>query len=122
MLLMQWLASVFTYRNMNDKPPLYEEHSGTLRVAGASSPIGLAHCAQSLIESGAPIIDFFFIGGNAGHQATKGMTILTFQIERESQKKVQALFKPMRVLTKTTENGRIKEKDATVFRLVLISG
>lgn len=105
----------------SERPPVYKEHCGTLRVAGSSRPLHLAQCAQVLITKGVDPIDFFYIGGNAGQQAMKGMTILAFQIFRESNGSTEALFKPMRVMTLTTDPQHFeKEKDATVWRLVLV--
>lgn len=106
----------------NGRPPVYAEHEGTIRVAGASKPLLLAQCAQSMITRGVDPIEFFYIGGNAGQQAMKAMTILAYQIDRESASKTEALFSPLRVLTMTKDDQEHeKEKDATCWRLVLVS-
>lgn len=112
--------------NENEKPPLYVEHAGTIRVAGASKPLHLAQCAQGLISQKSPPIEnieFFYIGGNAGQQAVKAMTILSYQVDRESRGRTEALFRPLRVMTSTKDpdTSQVKEKDATVWRLVLVN-
>lgn len=109
--------------NIDAQPvPLYQEHPGTIRVAGRSAPATLAHCMQSMITNGVEPIDIFCIGANAGHQAVKAMTIVTYQIAEESGEKVEALYKPLRMRTQTRDpiNGKVGPKDATVWRLVLL--
>lgn len=101
-------------------PPIYVEHEGTIRVAGISRPLLLAQCAQALITNGVPVIEFFFIGANAGHQAAKAMTILAYQIEQEHKGRVTATFRPCRYLTITHEGQVPKEKDASVWKLFLL--
>lgn len=102
--------------------PSYAEHPGTIRVAGKSPPATLAHCMQTMISQGVDPIDFFCIGANAGHQATKAMTIVSYQIAEESNKAVDAVFKPLRMRTTTRDpiNGKFGPKDAIVWRLVLL--
>lgn len=105
------------------KPPTYVEHLGTIRVAGTSVPRQVAQAAQALIARGVEPIDFFFIGGNAGQQANKAITILTYQIGIESNDSVTASFAPLRVMTMTEDAEHTsKEKDASVWRLLLTQG
>lgn len=105
-----------------EKPVTYCEHPGTIRVAGISKPLRLAQCAQGLMTAAISPIEFFYIGGNAGQQATKAMTILAYQIKCETNGNVEALFHPTRVVTCTVDEGQHeKEKDATVWRLVLVT-
>jgi len=107
---------------MNDRPATYVEHAGTIRVAGFSKPLRLAQCAQGLLSAGVTPIEFFYIGGNAGQQAGKAMTIFAYQIGCESNQKVEALFRPFRVMTTTVDGEQhSKEKDASVWRLVLVT-
>jgi len=108
---------------MENRPEVYTEHEGTVRVSGSTLPKQAACCAYSYLQKGIERIDFFYIGANAGHQAMKAMTILSFMIRGELQDIGCVCFEPIRVLTNTVDmlgSGEVKEKDATVWRVVLI--
>lgn len=106
----------------NASVPVYIEHEGTLRISGESMPRLIAQSVHTLISRDVQRIELFYIGGNAGQQATKAMTIVAYQVFHESGGKFNALFHPLRVLTATTDpnTGAVKQKDASVWLLVLV--
>jgi hypothetical protein len=98
------------------KPPLYVEHAGTIRVSGMTSPRSAGFCAFVFLQKGIFPIDFFYIGGNAGQQAMKSMSIFAFIVQKDLPGMLIA-FRPIRFMTTADE----KEKDATVWRTVLVT-
>jgi|SRR5688572_16418682 len=103
------------------KPKTYQEHKGTVRVSGSTSPRSAGLCALVYLQKGISPIDFFYIGGNAGQQAMKAMSVFAFMVEKEMPDMLIA-FRPIRYMTMTTDyGGATKEKDATVWRAVLVT-
>lgn len=94
--------------------PLYAEHSGTIRISGRTSPVAAGTCAYQLLLSGLPVIDFFYIGGNAGQQATKAMGIFAYIVHNcRELTNMEVAFQPLLVKTVILNEG---EKTGTVWR------
>src|ERR1051326_2455893 len=100
---------------MEQELQIYNSHPGTVRISGKTPPKAAACCAFSYLQNGVDPIDFQYIGGNAGQQAMKSMTILAHIIENE-MKNAQVAFRPLRFLTQTKDaiTGEEKSKDCTV--------
>jgi stage V sporulation protein SpoVS len=106
---------------METKPEYYIEHEGTVRVSGSTLPKKAAGCAYAYLQNGFENIEFFFIGANAGHQATKAMTIFSFTVRNELQDSGTIAFEPRRVMVQTRERGgKTIDKDATVWRVIIV--
>lgn len=103
---------------INEKPPTYQEHKGTIRVAGHTTPKTAGFCAFKYLTQGIENIDFFYIGANAGHQATKAMGVFSYLVDSHFKGSYSVTFKPERVmtLTSTDDQGGEKEKDATIWK------
>lgn len=103
------------------KPPMYECHEGTVRISGKTSPRSAGFCAFVYLQKGVSPIDFFYIGGNAGQQAMKAMSVFAFIVHQESGAIVA--FRPLRYMTITVDvlTGEKKEKDATVWRTIIVA-
>jgi hypothetical protein len=121
--MLQTPALVWTYGDnviMESKPERYIEHKGTVRVSGRTLPKTAGCRAFSYFQQGYDVIDFFYIGANAGHQAVKAMTVFSHIVKNEKPN-IKVTFEPLRILTLTNdESGNQKEKDATVWRAVFV--
>ena len=109
--------------NTNQVIERYVEHKGTIKISGKTMPKGAALCALSYLNQGVDKIEFFYIGGNAGQQATKAMSVFAFLVDKDSQGRMSVSFRPLRVstITKDAVTGEEKEKDAVVWRTILNS-
>lgn len=104
---------------MDIKPPFYNESDSTIRISGRTTPLRAAQSAMNMVKSG-KMPDFFYIGGNAGQQAMKAMSIFRYKFGHENEG-ISLSFCPIRVTSEVSEeNGEIKQKDATVWRTVII--
>ena len=110
----------------NTTPELYVPHEATIRVAGGTSPRQCASCAWHFLERAAVYIDFYYIGANAGQQATKAMSILSHQFNQTyGQSGYMLSFVPLRFTTITRDRigDSLEEtsvpKDCCVWRSVI---
>lgn len=115
-----------------DRPsyPIYTAHAGTLRIAGGTIPRSASKCAFHYFERGIWPIDFFVIGANANQQAMKAMGSFKHKVEDDSSRRnsgngttFTVAFVPLRfhVNTESATTHEQTEKDATVWRTVLLS-
>jgi len=105
---------------MKDEVEVYREHEGTIRVAGHTQPRDIARCALKLLEN-AIDPEFLYIGGNAGQQAMKAMTIMRYQLE-SSMENWEISFSPFRVrLSVVDSDGGLSFKDGSVWKLKIWS-
>ena len=112
---------------MDEKPEIYVEHGGTIRISGRTLPHKAGFCAFSYLQQGMAVIDFFYIGGNAGQQAAKSMGVFSHLVKQDmalKNKNVFVAFVPLRFMTmaKDAGIGNPREKDASVWRVVLVDG
>jgi len=105
------------------QPDHYNEHSGTVRISGRTLPKSAAFCALTYLQRGLDPIDFFYIGGNAGQQAMKAMSIFAYLVDREMhQAGISVAFCPKRFTTNTVDpvTKENREKDAAVWRTIIV--
>lgn len=101
--------------------PTYVLHKGTLLIAGSTIPKSAAACAFRHLKAGIAPIEFFYIGGNAGQQATKAMTVFAGLVRKDSADQINVSFTPTVVMTDTPEVGTntTTQKFATVWRTII---
>lgn len=101
----------------------YVEHAGTVRISGKTLPKSAGFCAFSYLQKGISPIDFFYIGGNAGQQAMKAMSVFCHLVRQDSNESLFVAFVPLRFLTVTKDKvtQTEKDKDAAVWRAFLLT-
>lgn len=101
-----------------DKIEIYTAHDGTLKISGKTVPKDAGVYACDLLKRGVAQIDFFYIGANAGHQATKSMGVFKRMFEEANPGMFEVSFVPNCFLT-YTEDAKHEERIATVWRTVI---
>jgi hypothetical protein len=102
---------------------LYNEHAGTVKIAGATQPKGAGWCAFCFLRQGVSPIDFMCIGANANQQATKAMGIFRTNVLRSEQhKEMDLAFQPLlfRTHTEDAQSHEKKDKSVTVWRTMIV--
>ena len=104
-----------------ERPPLYKRNDNTLKISGRTPPLKAAQCAFIMITREQKTPEIFYIGGNAGQQAMKAMTILRFKFAKHNRE-LSLAFLPIRVIVEVEEgeNKEKKLKDAVVWRSIII--
>ena len=103
--------------------PLYADHPGTIKIAGATSPKGAGWCAFRYLQKSLLPIDFMCIGANANQQATKAMGIFCFIVNNaEEFNTVEVAFQPLMFRTSTTDpiTKQVKDKSVTIWRTLIL--
>ena len=103
--------------------PLYAEKEGTVRVSGSTLPRKAGRCAFYYLQRGLPV-EFFCIGANANQQAMKAMGIFRELVDECPDFTGNSVaFQPLRVRTHTVDptNGDQKDKDAVVWRTLMVT-
>jgi hypothetical protein len=102
--------------------PLYKEHVGTIRVAGHTAPLRAARCALHFLERQILPIEFMCIGGNAGQQATKSMSILCYMVNNSKEfTGIEVAFQPHLFKTVTVDpiTKEEREKSVTIWTAMI---
>lgn len=102
----------------------YDEHEGTIKIAGSTLPKGAGRCAFHYLQKSIFPIDFMCIGANAGQQATKAMGIFRHMVDNNPDMKGLAVaFQPFLYKTETIDphTQERKDKSVTIWRTVVFS-
>ena len=97
----------------------YALHNGTLKISGKTIPKDAATYAMDLMSKGVKQIEFFYVGANAGHQATKSMGVFRRLFEQSSGGLYTLAFVPRCFYTKT-EDKINADKIASVWRTIVV--
>jgi len=105
------------------KPPFYEPHRGTVRIAGRTIPKQAAYSALVLFRERVDPIDFVAIGANSNNQACKALGIFAYWAACDSRDSgVGVAFIPLRYRTTTRDfHNEEQERDMIVWRTVIAS-
>ena len=104
-------------KNSETSLHMYVPNERTMKVSGKTIPIKAAQAAHSILNQNNLMPEFFYIGGNAGQQAMKAMSILRYRFALESPDLTLA-FVPVRVLCQIKEDEQLK--DAVVWRSIIL--
>jgi hypothetical protein len=105
------------------EPTSYIIHDGTVRIAGGTDCKKAAKCALHFLRKGIKVVDFFYLGANAGQQAMKAMGLMRLIFETATEGKMTVVFQPNAAKTMVRDQATFQdvEKDAVYWRVSVIA-
>lgn len=105
-------------------PEAYAHGSGTINIAGRTTPGGAASCAlHFLSDPKIKVVEFLSIGANAGQQAAKAMACMRDMfLSNPANEGADLCFIPRWCMTdaREIETGEIRPKTCLVWRAAIL--